>query len=176
MNNKNQDRVFVNQNIKFPKVLCIDDNNTNLGVIPTSQALALAQDVGLDLVQVAPPNKDRIITCRIMDFGRYKFELSKNKKEADRKQRQSLIKEKEIKFRPTTDINDLTYKAKKTVEFLEEGCRVQLTMIFRGREANHKEVGMETLETFLSMVPNAEVISSPNFDGRNLTTIVIKKD
>lgn len=175
MNNKNQDRVFINQNIKFPKVLCIDDNNANLGIIPTSQALALAQEVGLDLVQVAPPNRDKIPTVKIIDYGRFKFELSKNKKESDRKQRQSAIKEKELKFRPTTDLNDLTYKAKKAVEFLEEGCRVQLTMTFRGRESNHKEVGMETLEIFLTMVPNAQIISNPNFDGKNLVTVIVKK-
>jgi translation initiation factor IF-3 len=175
MNNKGMEKVYINQSIKFPKVLCIDHNNVNLGVIATSQALALAIEHNLDLVQVGPPNRDRIPTCKILNYGKYKYELSKKKKETDRKQRESVIKEHEIKFRPSTDSNDLKVKAKKAEEFLAEGDRLRVTIAFKGREVSHKEVALRTLNEFVGMIPNAQFANPPSMEGKMMTVFVVRR-
>lgn len=175
-NNKNQDRLIVNHQIRAPKVLCINQNNDNLGLISLSQAIALAQEQGLDLVQVAPGGKDNIPACKILDSGKYKYELSKKKKEADKKQRESIIKTKEIKFRPTTDLNDLKTKARKAEEFIEEGCRVKVSITFKGREISHQEVAHDTLNIFMEFAPDLQMIGKPSFDRRDLTVFLSKKD
>lgn len=177
---KNSDRVFLNQNIRVPKVFCIDEQNVNLGIINTSEALKLAQDAGLDLVQVSPPTKDRPPTCKITDYGKYRYDASKKKKEAEKKQReqQNLSEPKEIKFRPVTDMNDLQIKAKKTEEFLSEGFKVKISIIFKGRELSHKEVAYETLDHFMSFLPNCQLAQNPSMaeNGKTLTTFVVRKD
>ncbi|HVI42753.1 MAG TPA: translation initiation factor IF-3, partial [Anaerovoracaceae bacterium] len=137
--NKNQDRIIINHQIRGQKVFCINHENVNLGLIPLSQALNLAQEHGLDLVQVSAPSKDRAPTCKILDSGKYKYDLSKKKKEAEKKQREAIVKTKEIKFRPTTDLNDLKTKARKAEGFIEEGCRVKISITFKGREISHQE-------------------------------------
>lgn len=172
---KNNDRVFINHYIKVPTVLCIDQNNENLGVIATSKALELAREAGLDLVQVSPPTKEREATCRITNYGKLRYDESKKKKEADRKQREAIVKEKEIKFHPSTQYNDLQYKAKKAEEILAEGDRVRVSIVFRGREASHRDLGLETLNQFLDLIPSGEIISQPNFDGKVLSTVLVRK-
>lgn len=176
LSNKATERVFVNHNIKVPKVLLITHENVNLGVIPTSQALQIAQESNLDLVQVTPPTKDRPPTCKLMDYGKHKYNLSKKKKEADRKQRESTVKEKEIWFRPSTGLNDLRVKAEKALQFLEEGCRLKVKIKFTGREISHKNVAMQTLYTFVDLVPSAQMESNPSMDdGRVLSVFLVKK-
>lgn len=170
------EKVFINQSIKFPKVLCIDNNNNNLGIIETVRALSLALTQGLDLVQVSPPNRDRVPTCKILNYGKYKYELSKKKKEADKKQRESTIKEHEIKFRPSTDSNDLKIKARKADEFLAEGSRVRVTISFKGREISHKEVAIKTLYEFAALVPNAKLLNSPSVEGKSMTVFIVRKN
>lgn len=172
----NGDRIFVNQAIRSYEVLCIDQNNNNLGKMARNSAIALAQSAGLDLVQVSPGDRNQIPTCRILDSGRYKYDLSKRRKEAEKKQRENSIKEKEIKFRPSTDDNDLRVKAKKAEEFLEEGCRVKVSITFRGREMAHQNVANDTLKTFLSLVANAQVLGRSAMDNRNLVTMLVKKE
>ncbi len=110
---------FVNHQIKLPKVVCIDHTGANLGLISTSDAIKKAREVELDLVQILPPQKDKPATCKIMDFGKFKFESSKKKKEAEKKQRENAIKLKTIQLHPGTAQNDLNHKAKQANEFLK---------------------------------------------------------
>ncbi len=170
------DRTFINQAIKFPRVLCIDSKNNNLGIIPISQALNIAMEQNLDLVQVGPPDRDRVPTCKILDHGKYKYELSKKKKESDRKQRETTVKTHEIKFRPVTDINDLRVKAKKTDEFLVDGDKVKIAVVFTGREITHKEVAYKTLNEFMNLIPNVKFTSPPILEGKSLSVFIEKTD
>src|SRR5690554_4765412 len=100
----------------------------------------MALDAGLDLVQVSSGGRNSSPTCKILDYGKYKYQQSKNEKAAAKKQRENSVKIKEIKFRPTTDINDLRTKASKVQEFLNDGDKVKITIAFRGREVSHKEI------------------------------------
>lgn len=174
--NKNQERLIVNYQIRSPKVLLIDQDNINMGLLSLSQALSLASERGLDLVQVSPPVNDKFPTCKLLDSGKYKYELSKKRKEADKKQREAVIKIKEIKFRPTTDLNDLRTKAKKAEEFADEGCRVKVTITFKGREMSHQEIAAQTLTIFMSLVPNLAMLGKPSLERKDLSVFVSKKD
>lgn len=181
-NNRNSDRVFINHMIRAPKVLCIDSENRNLGVINTQDAIRLAQDDGLDLVQMAPPVKDKPPTCKIMNYGKFKYDQTKSQKVAAKKQRETAIKIKEIKFRPNTDINDLQTKAKKAVEFIAEGSKIKVTIMFRtleisnhGRENFAKSHALDTLTDFLAMVPNIQLAGEPSMEGKFLSVMLEKK-
>ena len=170
----NSDRLLTNHSIYGNKVLCIEHNNNNLGIISKQSALNLAQELNLDLVQIALGN-NKIPTCKIIDAGKYKYELSKKKKENEKKQRESLVKFKEVKFRPTTDENDLKIKAKKTDEFLAENFKVKVGIDFKGRELSHQEVAMQTLQQFLSYCNLAEVDGSQTLENRKLSIFLYKK-
>ena|ERR1700743_2062807 len=167
-NKNNQERLIVNHQIRAPKVLCIDQDNVNLGIITLSQALSLASEKGLDLVQVSLPAKDKFPTCKLLDSGKYKYELSKKKKESDKKQREAVIKTKEIKFRPTTDLNDLKTKAKKAEKFVEEGCKVMVTIVLKGRELSHQDVAVQTLDHFMDLMPEMQMLGRPSLDTASI--------
>lgn len=164
----------VNMLIRARKVIVIDKDNNNIGAFSISEAIKMAQDSGLDLVQVSKVGEE-VPTCRILDYGKYKYEQDKKKKVAAKKQRESLSKVKEIKLRPSTDLNDLKIKASKTEEFINDGHKVKVTVVFKGRELSHREIGYETLNTFISLCSNAEQTSSPIIDGRVLSTLLSKK-
>ena len=175
-NPKKQDRWFVNYQIKLPKIICIDNENKNLGLIPTNEALKLAQEIGLDLVQISPPNKEKntAAICKILDYGKFKYEQSKKNKEMAKKNRESIIKLKEVKVTPNTGDNDLKFKAKQIDGFLEEGCRVKISLVFKGREASHSELGYMLLDKFLALVTEKYVMEQNiAFDRSGLTTIII---
>lgn len=169
-NNKVNGKFFVGRQIRASQVLLINDQNENLGVVGLDIALQKAYDVGLDLVQVSFDNNKP--TCKIIDFGKFKYEQSKKEKLAKKKQREGEIRIKEIKFRPTTDLNDLKIKAKKAKDFLLDGDKVKVTIVFRGRELSHKEVADDTLKSFLSFLPEADIISEPLLNGKNLSVTV----
>lgn len=154
-------------------VFLIDENNVNCGQVTLQAAMDKANGVGLDVVQVSKSGK--IPTTKILDFGKFKYDLSKKEKAAKKKQRESSIRIKEIKLRPSTDINDLQVKAKKAKEFLEDGDHVKLCVIFKGREITHKDKGMEILNTFVELVEIGEFMSVPSMQGRNITVILVKK-
>lgn len=162
-------RYFVGRQIRAAKVLCIDNENINRGVIPIKDALQIAESNGLDLVQIS--DKDEIPTCKILNYSKFKFDLSKKEKESRKKQRESIIKIKEIKFRPATDENDLKIKARQAREFLEEGHKVKITIMFKGRELAYKDVGLATFNKFLELVP-AQSANPPLLNGRQLTAII----
>lgn len=164
----------VNNQIRSSKVICIDQDNNNLGEIDTSEALKLSYAAGLDLVQITQA-KDKYPTAKILDFGKYKYVESKNKKQQAKKQRENTVRTREIQFRPNTDVNDLKTKANKTREFLEEGDNVKISIMFKGRELSHKELATETLRQFLELVPELQLIESPSMSGKILSALGTKK-
>lgn len=133
--------------INAPNVLVIDINGENKGIMPTREAISVAREAGLDLIQVGA--KDNIPVCKVMDYGRWKYDQSKRDKK--KKQAQSIMKE--VKFRPNTGLNDLKYRAKQVDKFLREGSKVKLVVRFRGRELEHMyDTGRDLLEKFLEIL------------------------
>lgn len=167
---------YVGRQIRAPKVLCIDKDNVNRGVISTYEALRLAEESGLDLVQINNGGKEASVpTCKIINYGKFKYEITKKQKAAAKKQRESEIKTKEIKFRPTTDLNDLKIKAKHAQEFLDEGHRVKVSLLFKGRETTHQEYGIDTLNTFLDLLPEADLLNKPSLENKEMSVLLVKR-
>ena len=155
--------------IKIPRVLVVDENGEQLGVLDTTQALAIAEERGLDLVEVAPMARPPV--CRIMDYGKYKYELSKKARKA--RQQSHTQKVKTIKFRPKTDEHDYNFKLKHIVSFLQEGDKVRVIMQFRGREISHLDLGLRYLEQLIQDVAEHGVPeSTPQQEGRTMTFII----
>jgi translation initiation factor IF-3 len=169
---RSNNRVFINRDIRAKEVRCIDHNEQNLGIIKTYEAIKLAQDAGLDLVMISSPNKGQAPVCKILDSGKYKYDLSKRKKDIARKQRESAVKLKEIKFRPTTDINDLKTKAKHAEKFLVDGCKIKVSIRFKGREMAHKNIAYDRIFEFVNLIGIAQVDENPRMDGRNMTCML----
>ena len=172
---KRPTKIFIpyNDRIKASHVRCIDSSNENIGVLPLEEAINKAFSENLDLVQISEGNEG-IPVCRITDFGKYKFEFQKKQKEVAKKQRESIIKVKEIKLRPSTEDNDLKIKADKAIEFINDGDKVKIFIVFRGREMAHKELGYETLKKFLDFIPEKNVYNQ-SFQGKVLSTMIEKK-
>ena len=174
-NSKKRDFTPINHQIRNPKVLCIDHENNNLGLIDTSKALEIARTQNLDLVQVSFNPKDNIPTCKVLDYGKYKYQLSINQKAAAKKQRESEVKVKEIKLRPATAENDIKIKAAKAQEIINDGDKVKVSIIFKGRELNYKENALETYNTFISFLPDMQVTEGPTLMGKVLMAMGQKK-
>jgi translation initiation factor IF-3 len=172
---KPRDKHFVGRQIRANNVMCIDHENVNRGIIPLDEALEIAKSSGLDLVQVSPGSGDKVPTCRVIDYSKFKYEQSKKEKSAKKKQRENAIKVKEIKFRPVTGDHDLQVKAKQAQEFVDEGHRVKVTIVFRGREMSHQDVALETLRSFVSMIDGAILESTPSMTGRHMSAFIIKE-
>lgn len=160
--------------IKDPKVYLIDHENNNIGLIDTREALSMAKNAGLDLVMISQGKGDNPGTCKILDLGKYKYDQEKREKVAKKKQRENAVKIKEVKFRPSTDENDLLTKARQLQEFLDEGNRLKVTIMFRGREMAHKNIGSEQIGKFADMI-SARVDADPVMSGRNMTAILVKE-
>lgn len=153
----------------MPEVRLIDEEGEQVGVVSIADALARADASGLDLVEISPNAEPPV--CRIMDHGKYQFEL--NKRRAVQKKKQKSIQVKEIKFRPTTDDGDLQIKLRKIVEFIEHGDKVKITLRFRGREMQHKELGMELLQRIsLELNEKVAIEQQPKLEGRQMTMVV----
>ena len=161
-----------NHRIRAREVRVIADDGAQVGIIPTSEALRMAQEKGLDLVEVAPNAEPPV--CRIMDFGRFKYQQQKKLQEARKKQ--VHVEVKEIKLRPKTDDHDLQFKVKHVRRFLEEGNKAKVTLVFRGREITHMELGRAVIEKFAAQIADIAVIEShPRVDGRQMFMIVAPK-
>ena len=159
----------VNRRIRIPQVRVINDDGEQLGVIPTSEALAMAEERGLDLVEVSP--KARPPVCKIMDYGKYMYQLRKRAKEAKKRQHVTVVKE--VKMRPKIEPHDYDFKVRHAREFLAAGDKVKMTVIFRGRELAHKELGRRVLERAiedLSDVANVEV--AIRAEGRSMVMVL----
>lgn len=143
-----------------------------VGVIPTAQALAKAEEAGLDLVEVSPNAEPPV--CRIMDYGKFKFEQSK-KSQAGRK-KQKKIQVKEIKFRPGTDVGDYKVKLRNLIRFLNDGDKAKVTMRYRGREMAHQELGMQLLERVEADLADYGVVEQrPKMEGRQMVMVIAPK-
>jgi len=150
-------------------VRLIGDNGEQLGVKPLPEALSIARSRELDLVEVAP-NADPPV-CRLMDFKRYEYEQQQRRKESRKKATQVVIKE--MKFRPKIDVHDYTTKMRHVERFLAEGNKVKLTIMFRGREMAHPELGLRILERIADEVSGVAMVeSAPRQDGRNMTMVL----
>lgn len=155
----------LNRAIRFSPVRVIDEDGSQLGVIETSVALKIAQDKELDLVEVSPNTRPPV--CKIMDYGKYKFDKKKKEKEAKKNQKQVEIKE--VKFRPQTGEHDLEVKIGHIKRFIEEDKKVKVTIMFRGRQMIHQQIGFELLQKIASALDGlAKVESRPVLERRDL--------
>lgn len=158
--------------IRASQVRLISGNGEQLGIMPTRDAFDIASKEGLDLVEVAP-NADPPV-CRIMDYGKYKYQASKKDQEARKKTKAFQLKE--IKFRPHTDEHDLNYKVKNLIKFLEKKNRVKLTVMYRGREYAYQEAGIELLNKIAEEVQEyGSVEQEAKKEGRNATMVIVPK-
>ncbi len=159
----------VNQRIRVPEIRVVMDDGEQKGIMPTRQALALAHELGLDLVEISPRSHPPV--CRIMDYGKYKYEQSKKKKAASK--HASRVELKEIKFRPKTEGHDMDFKIKHVRRFIEEGNKCRLVIIFRGREITHPETGLAVLNKVVTATEDiANVEVRPNMEGRRMVMIL----
>jgi translation initiation factor IF-3 len=153
-------------------VRVINAEGVMLGVMPTGKAMETARETGQDLVEVAP--NERPPVCRIMDYGKFKYQQSKKLQEA--KKKQVHVEVKEIKLRPKTDDHDLMFKVKHVRRFLEEGNKAKVTLVFRGREITHMDIGRAVIQRFAAELEDIAVIESqPRVDGRSMFMIVAPK-
>ena len=160
------DLVRVNERIRVPQVRLIDEEGQQIGIIDTDQAIDMAMDRGLDLVEVAPQAKPPV--CRIMDYGKFKYELAKKAKISKKRQHQVHIKE--VQFRPNIEKHDYEFKKSNIIKFLEHDNKVRVQVIFRGREIMHKELGEELANKLIAdLQENAQVESKPHMEGKMLS-------
>jgi translation initiation factor IF-3 len=151
--------------IRVREVRVIDDEGQQLGILPIQDALRMAYDKGLDLVEVAPNAVPPV--CRFLDFGKYQYERQKREREA--RKAQKTIEIKEVRLRPRTGEHDVDTKVRQTLSFLEEGSKVKVAVRFRGREITHPEIARDQLDQFARKVGGAAVIEvQPSIEGRNL--------
>ncbi|HEX3404711.1 MAG TPA: translation initiation factor IF-3 [Acetobacteraceae bacterium] len=159
----------VNDEIRAPQVRLIDQDGEMQGVMSARDAWLRAQSVGLDLLEISP-NADPPVV-KILDFGKYKYELQKKKNEAKKKQK--VIEIKEIKVRPNIDENDYQVKLRAMKSFIEEGDKVKVTLRFRGREMAHQEIGVRVLERIRSeMDPTSKVEQMPRMENRQMVMVL----
>lgn len=161
-----------NQEIRVPRVRVIGSDGEMIGVLSRDEALAMAEEEGLDLVEIQP-NADPPV-CKIMDFGKFRFEAQKRANEAKKKSKQVEIKE--VKFRPVTDEGDYQIKLRKMREFLEDGDKIKVNIRFRGREMSHQELGRGMLNRLEADLGEDIVIESrPRMEGRQMVMMIAPK-
>jgi translation initiation factor IF-3 len=161
-----------NEEIDATEVRVIDSQGEQRGVLPLTEAISVAKEEGLDLVEVSPMAEPPV--CRIMDFGKYLFEQNKKAQSAKRKQKQVHVKE--IKFRPGTDEGDYQIKLRKLVEFLESGDKTKVTLRFRGREMAHKELGANLLARVREDLDEYGAVEQlPQMEGRQMVMVIAPK-
>ena len=166
------DKTNINQDIRAKEVRVIDPEGNQLGILPTYRALAAASDFGLDLVEISPNANPPV--CKIMDYGRYRYEMTKKKQEA--KKKQSTFQVKEIKIRPKTGEHDLYVKIGHIKKFIEKKDKVKVTVVFRGREITLMQLGRELLEKIVNETAENTIVEQlPKFEGRTMIMILAPK-
>lgn len=159
----------MNEQIRIPKVRVIDDDGSQIGILAVEEAQRLAYEKELDLVEVAPNATPPV--CKIMDFGKYKYQMEISDKERKRKQTQIVVKE--IKLRPKIDKNDLSIKKKQVEKFVEKGNKVKITMSFKGREIVHSNLGMNIMESIIEYIGDKCIVEQPpKLEGYNIIMIL----
>lgn len=161
--------LLINEEIREKEVRVIGDNGETLGLMSGSAALKIAYDRGLDLVLIAPQATPPV--CRIMDYGKYRFDREKKEKEA--KKKQQIVELKEVQLSCRIDVHDFETKARNAVRFLSAGNKVRVVVRFRGREMAHQELGHDVLARFEAAVASAGTVEKkPVLDGRNMTMVI----
>jgi translation initiation factor IF-3 len=159
----------INDRIRATEIRLIGADGENVGVVTPARAMAMAEEAGLDLVEISPNAEPPV--CKIMDFGKFKYE--QQKREAEARKKQKIIEIKEIKFRPGTDTHDYDVKMRSVLKFLDEGDKVKVTLRFRGREMAHQELGLELLNRVAADVGEAgKVESMPRLEGRQMVMMI----
>lgn len=166
------DEPRVNNQITTQSIRLIDHTGNMLGVVAVSEALKMAENAGLDLVEISPTASPPV--CKILDYGKYRYEAQKKAHEARKKQK--VIQIKEIKLRPTIDKHDLEIKIRNVIGFIEEGDKVRITLRFRGREMDHTELGMQILERVQESLKDlCKIEQSPRIEGKQIVMTVAPK-
>jgi len=164
--------LMINEEIRDPEVRLIDENGDQLGIVDIRAAQKMADDKELDLVKIAPNSKPPV--CKFMDYGKYRFEMSKREKE--QRKNQKIIELKEIRLSATIDVRDMEIKAKNCLKFLADGNKVKVSIRFRGRQITHNEIGRDVMNRFYDIVAeNAVKERMPKMEGRSMFMILAPK-
>ena len=165
----NEDEIRINENITAKQVRLIDANNENRGIVSIREALTLAEEEDLDLIEISPQANPPV--CKILDFGKFRYEQQKRKSEA--KKNQKVVEIKELKLRPMIDTHDYEVKVKQAKKFLEQGNKVKFTMRFKGRELSANDMGKQVLSKLIEDLEDcAKVDSEMKLEGRQMTMIL----
>jgi len=169
---KDSKRAIINEAVEASEVLLIGADGEQVGVVPTSEALAMAQEASLDLVQIAGDSTP--VVCKVMDYGKHLFDIKKKRAASKKKQKQTQIKE--MKFRPGTEDGDYQVKLRNLTRFLEAGDKAKVTLRFRGREMAHQQLGMELLKRVeVDLAEFGAVEQFPKMEGRQMTMVIAPK-
>jgi translation initiation factor IF-3 len=167
-------RLRANEKITSKEVRIIDSKGKQMGIFPLSEALKIAKEDGSDLVEVSPNVSPPV--CRLMDYGKFKYDQSRKFHESKKKHVQHVIQIKEIKIRPKTEEHDFQFKVRNIKKFLSHGDKTKVTLIFRGREITHPEFGKEVLDRIAEEIKDIGVVEQPpKLEGRNMTMLVAPK-
>ncbi|WP_417910478.1 translation initiation factor IF-3 [Candidatus Electronema sp. PJ] len=163
-------KVRINEDIRYPEVRLLGDDGEQIGIVSSSRARQIAEEQGMDLVEISDKAKPPV--CRVMNFDKYRYELKKKQQEA--KKKQTVIETKEIKFRPKTEEHDLDFKIKNILKFVEKKNKVKVTMQFRGREIVHAQtVGMEAIKRIADALrEHCVILQEPTMEGRFMIMFV----
>lgn len=165
--------LMVNEEIRDREVRLIDQNGEQLGVMPTRQALALAEEKELDLVKIAPLAKPPV--CKLMDYGKFRFEQSKREREV--RKNQTVITIKEVRLSATIEEHDVDVKFRAAQKFLKDGDKVKVTIRFRGRQITHSEIGLKVMNDFAERIKDVGVIERrPLIEGRNMIMVLAPRE
>ena len=163
---------MINEEIRDPQVRLIGETGDQLGIVDVRDAQKMADDRELDLVKIAPNSTPPV--CKLMDYGKYRFETSKREKE--QRKNQKIIELKETRLSATIDVRDMEIKAKQTVRFLADGDKVKVSIRFRGRQITHGEIGMDVMTRFFEMLGDSAIKErEPKMEGRSLFMILAPK-
>ena len=165
--------LLINEDIREREVRVVNEQGEQLGIMPTVQALRLAEERQLDLVNIAPSAKPPV--CKLMDYGKYRFEQSKKEKEI--KKNQKIIETKEVRLSATIEDHDIDVRYRQAVKFLQDGNKVKVSIRFRGRQIAHSEIGSDVMMDFAERIKEYGVIEKkPAIEGRNMTMILVPRD
>lgn len=163
---------MINEQIRDKEIRLIDNDGNQLGVMSPKEAQKIAEEKKLDLVKIAPTAKPPV--CKIMDYGKYRFDMAKKEKEAKKKQK--VIETKELRLSPSIDTHDVQVKVKKAIEFLKDGDKVKVSIRFRGREIGHSKTGEAILEDFAAQISEYGVVDkAPKMEAKSLVMFLAPK-
>lgn len=165
-------QVRVNERIRIPEIRLIDEESNNVGIVRTRDALEMARERGLDLVEVSPHAVPPV--CRLMDYGKFRYEESRRERES--RKRQKVVEVKEVRLTPKIDSHDIETKGRKAKQFLEQGDKVKLSVRFRGREISHQDIGLGLLDQLAQQLSSVGIMDqSPHMEGRTMVMMLSPK-